>query len=152
MNKTFKHLAEHPVFVTSLVATFLVTVASFLLCYVEPMTFPNFWDGAWFSVTTITTIGYGDIVPYSAAGRIISVVLILSGISLAGVLIGLISEMVRERLLKTKHISMLDLSEALAENKKLLSELLAERQEQNELLRQLLQTRPGKPPQPPEKS
>jgi hypothetical protein len=112
-----------------------------LLCNVEPLTFPTFWDGAWYSITTITTIGYGDIVPHTGLGRVISVVLILSGISLAGVLIGLVSEMVREWLLKSAHISMLDLSEGLAENKKLLTELLAERKEQNELLRRLLKNR-----------
>ncbi len=49
--------------------------------------------------------------------------------------------MVREWLLKSNHISMLDLAEGLAENKKLLTELLAERKEQNELLRQLLKSR-----------
>ena len=55
--------------------------------------------------------------------------------------------MVREWLLKSKHISMLDLSQGLAENKKLLTELLAERREQNELLQQLLQTRESKTPE-----
>ncbi len=147
MNKNLRRLAEHPVFVTGLFALLLVAGASALLCDVEPTTFPTFWDGAWYSFTTITTIGYGDLVPHTAWGRAISVVLILSGISLAGVLIGLISEMVREWLLKSKHISMLDLSNGLAENKKLLSELLAERQQQNELLRQLLQTRAPKTPE-----
>lgn len=141
MTQIFRRLGNHPVVVTGLFATFLVAVSSSLLCFVEPTAFPTFWDGAWYSITTITTIGYGDIVPHTGAGRSISVVLILSGISLAGVFIGLVSEMVREWLLKANHISMLDLSEGLAENKKLLTELLAERKEQNELLRRLLKNR-----------
>lgn len=138
MTQIFKRLGNHPVVVTGLTATFLVAIASFLLCSVEPTAFPTFWDGAWYSITTITTIGYGDLVPHTPAGRIISVVLILSGISLFGVLVGLVSEMVREWLLKSNHISMKDLSEALEENKKLLTELLAERKEQNELLRRMM--------------
>ena len=143
MTKIFKRLGNHPVVVTGFVATFLVTIASLMLCSVEPTAFPTFWDGAWYSITTITTIGYGDIVPHTIAGRVISVFLILSGISLAGVLIGLVSEMVREWLLKSNHVSMRDLSEGLAENKALLTELLAERKEQNELLRKLLKERGG---------
>ncbi len=86
MAQILKRLGNHPVVITGLFATFLVAVASSLLCFVEPTAFPTFWDGAWYSITTITTIGYGDIVPHTPAGRIISVVLILSGISLAGVL------------------------------------------------------------------
>lgn len=143
MTKIFKRLGNHPVVVTGLFATFLVAIASMLLCYVEPTAFPTFWDGAWYSITTITTIGYGDIVPHTTEGRIISVFLIISGISLAGVLIGLVSEMVREWLLKNDHVTMKDLADELAENKKLLTELLAERKQQNELLRKLLGERAG---------
>ena len=150
MTQIFKRLGNHPVVVTGLTATFLVAMASFLLCWVEPTAFPTFWDGAWYSITTITTIGYGDLVPHTPGGRIISVVLILSGISLFGVLVGLVSEMVREWLLKSNHVSMRDLSEALEENKKLLTELLAERKEQNELLRRItLGDRKDSPDDPP---
>jgi len=138
MTTIFKRLGNHPVVVTGLFATCLVAIASWLLCFVEPTAFPTFWDGAWYSITTITTIGYGDLVPHTPAGRMIGVVLILSGISLFGVLVGLVSEMVREWLLKSNHISMKDLSEALEENTKLLTELLAERKEQNELLRKMM--------------
>jgi len=149
MTKIVKQLGHHPVVVTGLFATFLVTVASMLLCFVEPTAFPTFWDGTWYSITTITTIGYGDIVPHTAAGRVISVFLILSGISLAGVLIGLVSEMVREWVLKSNHVSMRDLSEGLEENKRLLTELLAERKLQNELLQKLLRERDEKRRDPP---
>lgn len=143
---TAKRFSQHPVFVTGTAAMLLVGSASALLTYVEPKTFPTFWDGAWYSITTITTIGYGDLVPYSPAGRIISVVLIISGVSLAGVFIGLVSELVRGRLLKSDHVSMSDLHQDLAANKAILEELLEERKEQNELLRRLL---PAKLPEPP---
>lgn len=152
MTKIVKQLGHHPVVVTGLFATFLVTVASMLLCFVEPTAFPTFWDGAWYSITTITTIGYGDIVPHTAAGRVISVFLILSGISLAGVLIGLVSEMVREWVLKSNHVSMRDLAEGLEENKKLLGELLAERKLQNTLLQKLLAERDQDRREPPSSS
>jgi Ion channel len=149
MSKLYVRLGNHPVVITGLFASLLVTIASFLLCTVEPTAFPTFWDAAWYSVTTITTIGYGDIVPHTPWGRIISVCLILSGISLAGVFMGLVSEIVREWLLKANHVSMKDLADELGENKKLLTELLAERKEQNALLQELLEERKANSNKPP---
>lgn len=43
-------------------------------------------DGLWWAVTTVTTVGYGDTYPTTAAGRGIGVALMLIGIGLFGVL------------------------------------------------------------------
>jgi voltage-gated potassium channel len=43
-------------------------------------------DALWWAASTITTVGYGDVYPRTAAGRGIAVVLMLVGISLFGVL------------------------------------------------------------------
>jgi voltage-gated potassium channel len=45
----------------------------------------NFGDAVWWSCTTITTVGYGDHFPVTAAGRAIAVVLMITGIALLGV-------------------------------------------------------------------
>jgi voltage-gated potassium channel len=45
----------------------------------------NFGDAAWWAVTTITTVGYGDRYPTTSAGRIAGVGLMLGGIALLGV-------------------------------------------------------------------
>jgi voltage-gated potassium channel len=42
-------------------------------------------DAVWWSVTTITTVGYGDRYPVTAEGRLVAVLLMLSGIALLGV-------------------------------------------------------------------
>jgi voltage-gated potassium channel len=46
----------------------------------------GFGDAVWWSVTTITTVGYGDRYPVTAAGRALAVVLMLTGIALLGVI------------------------------------------------------------------
>lgn len=42
---------------------------------------PSFFDALWWSTATITTVGYGDIYPVTAAGRVIGGVTMLVGIS-----------------------------------------------------------------------
>jgi voltage-gated potassium channel len=46
-------------------------------------------DAIWWSVSTITTVGYGDVYPVTTEGRILAMVLMVSGIGLFGVLSGL---------------------------------------------------------------
>jgi voltage-gated potassium channel len=49
-------------------------------------TIHSFPDALWWAVTTITTVGYGDKFPTSAAGRGVAVVLMIAGIALFGVI------------------------------------------------------------------
>jgi voltage-gated potassium channel len=46
----------------------------------------TFADALWWAAATITTVGYGDVYPRTAAGRGVAVVLMLIGISLFGLL------------------------------------------------------------------
>jgi voltage-gated potassium channel len=46
-------------------------------------------DALWWSVTTITTVGYGDKYPVTTAGRIVAMLLMISGIGIFGTLSGL---------------------------------------------------------------
>ena len=44
----------------------------------------GFPDALWWSVVTITTVGYGDVVPVTAAGRAFAIVLMVGGIGIFG--------------------------------------------------------------------
>lgn len=48
-------------------------------------------DAVWWSFVTATTVGYGDISPSTAIGRIIAVILMLAGIGAIGMLTGTIA-------------------------------------------------------------
>jgi voltage-gated potassium channel len=47
----------------------------------DPEQFPNFGVGVWWAATTVTTVGYGDVVPSSPAGRFVGGVLMFVGIA-----------------------------------------------------------------------
>jgi voltage-gated potassium channel len=52
---------------------------------VDPKTFHSIWLGMWWAVETVTTVGYGDIVPDQTAGKLIAGLLMLGGLSLIAV-------------------------------------------------------------------
>ena len=79
--------AESAFMSAALVAVLLVTFASIAILHVEPgpeANIANAQDAVWWSVVTITTVGYGDKYPVSVEGRIIAVVLMTAGIGLFG--------------------------------------------------------------------
>jgi voltage-gated potassium channel len=49
---------------------------------VNPDQFSTFLDAIYFSVATMTTVGFGDITPISEVGRLLTVLMILTGIAL----------------------------------------------------------------------
>jgi voltage-gated potassium channel len=53
--------------------------------------FDNVWLGMWWATQTVTTVGYGDVVPDDTAGQLIAVVLMVGGLSLFAVVTGVIT-------------------------------------------------------------
>jgi len=60
----------------------------------------SFWDGVWWSVVTMGTVGYGDRYPVSAGGRIVGLMLIFSGIGLMSLFTATIASMFVEQRMK----------------------------------------------------
>jgi voltage-gated potassium channel len=61
--------------------TVAVTVlAAVLIHFTDRQTFPNIGDSLWWAIQTVTTVGYGDLVPASAAGRLVAALVMLVGI------------------------------------------------------------------------
>lgn len=76
-------------------AIILAIVLGFLIVPVESRhpgaLITNTSDGLWWSIQTVTTIGYGDVVPVTDTGRVIGVILQILGTLLLGILIAMVS-------------------------------------------------------------
>lgn len=48
----------------------------------------NLGDGAWWAITTVTTVGYGDVYPVTVVGRIIATILMVTGMAMLGAVTG----------------------------------------------------------------
>jgi voltage-gated potassium channel len=47
----------------------------------SPKSFDTFGDALWWSATTVTTIGYGDVVPATSGGRVIAVFVMFASVA-----------------------------------------------------------------------
>ena len=63
---------------------------------VQPEVFGSVYDGLWWAVVTLTTVGYGDIQPVTAGGRILATVAMFAGIGVIGSACGIMADALRE--------------------------------------------------------
>ncbi|MBN2853149.1 MAG: ion transporter, partial [Clostridia bacterium] len=87
----------------------LVTVLVSLERNAEGSSIKNFTDAIWYSLVTISTVGYGDYTPVSTGGRIIGVVFILFAIAALGLIIGEMTNFF-QRLSEKRRLGMLGTS------------------------------------------
>ncbi len=68
-----------------------IFLSALILFQVEPDSFDSFFDAIYWSVVTLTTVGYGDIYPVSDTGRVMSMLSSLMGIAIVALPTGIIS-------------------------------------------------------------
>jgi voltage-gated potassium channel len=54
--------------------------------FLDKETFPTVWLGMWWALQTVTTVGYGDVVPQQGLGRAVSSILLLGGLAFISVI------------------------------------------------------------------
>ncbi|MFC0270580.1 ion channel [Metabacillus herbersteinensis] len=68
--------------------TTLILISSFAIHLLEPETFITPFEGLWWTMTTVATVGYGDVSPTTVRGKIFAMILYVVGIGLMTVFIG----------------------------------------------------------------
>jgi voltage-gated potassium channel len=66
-------------------------VCGIVIRFIDPADFDSVGQGLWWAVQTVTTVGYGDIVPQHVSGRLVGSVLMLSGIGFLTVVTAVIT-------------------------------------------------------------
>ena len=82
----------------ALVALGVVVVGSLVAYRAEHVVNPEFatvGDSLWWGIVTLTTVGYGDIVPKTTAGRWAAVTIMLTGVAVLGMLAGSLASFFR---------------------------------------------------------
>ena len=82
----------------AVVAVSVMTAGAVVAYYAEhPVNpeFATFGDSLWWAIVTLTTVGYGDIVPVTTTGRIASVMIMLTGVAVLGLLAGTLASFFR---------------------------------------------------------
>src|SRR5690242_528042 len=82
----------------ALLAGGVVVIGSLVAYHAEHPVNPEFatvGDALWWGIVTLTTVGYGDIVPKTTTGRWVAVVIMITGIAVLGLLAGSLASFFR---------------------------------------------------------
>ena len=89
--------SQYAAFITVLLALIVLTVASVLVLQFESASpdgkILTGRDAFWYSMVTITTVGYGDYYPVTAGGRITAMFIMLAGVGIIGALASILASL-----------------------------------------------------------
>ncbi len=71
----------------------LSVLVGFLMTLVDNRDFPTLGDGLWWAVQTLSTVGYGDIVPHTIWGRLLGSLVIIMGVTFLAFLTASVTSM-----------------------------------------------------------
>ena len=96
--------------VSSIFLIIMLMVASSLCMYsieheVQPDNFKNAFSGIWWAMSTILTIGYGDIYPITMLGKALAIVISFLGVGIVAIPTGIISAGFVEQYSKQKYLA-----------------------------------------------
>src|SRR5206468_8435021 len=90
--RTQKAVATRRVFPFLLLTTAgLGVLSGFVVTLVDKKDFPTFGIGVWWAIVTLGTVGYGDVVPHTAWGRVVGSVVIVIGVTFLSFLIATVT-------------------------------------------------------------
>lgn len=84
----------------SVVSLILIYISAVGIYYfenaVQPEAFSSIFSSLWWSVVTLTTVGYGDAVPITIGGRIFTFIILMIGLGIIAIPSGMISSALTE--------------------------------------------------------
>ncbi len=109
--KTIRYILKETkaeLYTTVFVTFVLMILSSTLMYYIEhddqPEQFASIGDAFWWSIATLTTVGYGDVYPVTGLGKLLSGVIALIGIGFVALPTGIISSAFIEKIQADKKL------------------------------------------------
>ena len=75
----------------AVVTLVLGILAGFLVTLIDRQDFPTLGTGVWWAVVTLGTVGYGDVVPHTAWGRVVGCIVIVFGVTFVAMLTAIVT-------------------------------------------------------------
>jgi voltage-gated potassium channel len=63
----------------------IVVVSGVAIRALDHREYASIWEGMWWALQTVTTVGYGDVTPENVAGRFVAGVVMLAGVALVAI-------------------------------------------------------------------
>jgi voltage-gated potassium channel len=63
----------------------IVVVSGAAIRVLDPDEYGSIWEGIWWAMQTVTTVGYGDVTPENVAGRFVAGAVMLAGVALVAI-------------------------------------------------------------------
>jgi voltage-gated potassium channel len=100
----FRSMKKEKLHRQAIIYLLIVGIFGILVYYSERVNpeslFNNIWDGIWWGFVTISTTGYGDKFPMGIAGRMIGIIIMVSGLVITATISGTIASILVDRKLK----------------------------------------------------
>jgi voltage-gated potassium channel len=91
------HRNQYAMFLTILLTILVLTISSVLVVQFESQSpdanITSGGDALWYSIVTITTVGYGDFYPVTPAGRITAMFIMFMGVGIIGALASILASL-----------------------------------------------------------
>lgn len=84
--RTSRLTASRAALLAGSVTLVLTLLAGVLMWVLDNDEFPEVGTAMWWAIQTVTTVGYGDVVPRDALGRVIAALVMVTGIAFATII------------------------------------------------------------------
>ena len=104
-------------YLDKIIAVFILLLlgSTFVLYCFDP-NITSIFQAVWFVFQTITTVGYGDIIPSSPAGQFIGLVLIIAGVLMFSMVTASFGYLFTEKIFKDENVEFNQKANAIKEN------------------------------------
>jgi voltage-gated potassium channel len=92
-----EHRSQYALFITVFITILVLTISSVLVLQFESQSpdalITTGWNAFWYSIVTITTVGYGDYYPVTVGGRITAMFIMFAGVGIIGALASILASL-----------------------------------------------------------